>query len=90
MTSFVKNHPLFCMIVALALLLATVIGLVALAYTTLDGFVFFLTWLSIGGIGAFLLLRIIDSYEKIEIQKYKEYRDKSNKEHQKNDNGKNH
>ena len=90
MTSFVKNHPLFCMIVALALLLATVIGLVALAYTTLDGCVFFLTWLAIGGIGAFLLLRIIDSYEKIEIQKYKEYRDKNNKDHQKNDNGKNH
>ena len=90
MNSFVKRHPLFCMVVALAILLVTIIRQVALAYNRLDGLMFFLAWLTISGIGAFLLLKIIDSYEKIEIQKYKEYRDENNKNQQKNDNGKSH
>ena len=71
MREFLERHALACLVVALAILLAAVVMAVGLAYDTLDGTEFFLAWLAIGGVGGFLLVRIVDAYELIEIGKFR-------------------
>ena len=71
MREFLERHALACLVVALAILLVAVVLAVGLACDTLDGIEFFLAWLAIGGVGGFLLVRIVDAYELIEIGKFR-------------------
>lgn len=79
MFPFVKRHPLMYMVLALAILLALVVTLINLAYNKLEGIYFFVAWIAIILLCGFLLLKIIDYYEIIEILKYQEYKKKQEK-----------
>lgn len=70
MRDFLERHALFCLVLALAILLAAVIMAVSLAYDALGWLEFFIAWLGIGVAEGFVLIRIVHVYEVVEIGKF--------------------
>ena len=75
-----ERNTLFCLVVALAILLVAVIMAVNLAYNALGWIEFFIVWLAIGVVGGIVLIGIVYVYEGIEIGRFRKSKNNERKE----------
>ena len=80
MRDFLERNTLFCLVVALAILLVAVIMAVNLAYNALGWIEFFIVWLVIGVVGGIVLIGIVYVYEGIEIGRFRKSKNNERKE----------
>ncbi len=75
MMEFLKRHALASLVVALAILLVSVITAISYAYNRFGWLGFFVSWVAIGISGGFLLIKVVDVYERLEINSFQKSKD---------------